>query len=134
MNAAARAPGVPSVRIGPHPDDATLAVVVARLDDLRAQQRADTQALTESIEALRRLVTESRSEMVSRDTWEARNAHVDDRFHDQGREIGELRATHAADVAALRQELASRRLPWPSVAAAITGIAALALTLAQLVP
>ncbi len=118
----------------PQPDDATLAVVVARLDDLREQQRADTKSLTDSIEALRRLLAESRGEMVSRDTWETRNAHVDGRFQDQGREIGDLRTTHAADVAALRQEIASRRMPWTSVAAALTGVAALALTIIQLIP
>lgn len=118
----------------PPADDATLAVVVARLDDLRAQQRADTQALAESIESLRRLMAEMRGDVVSRDTWETRNAHVDSRFQDQGREIGDLRTSHAADVAALRAEIASRRMPWPSVAAAITGVAALALTIIQLIP
>lgn len=118
----------------PQSDDATLAVVVARLDDLRDQQRQDTKALTESIEALRRLVAESRGDMVARDTWETRNAHVDSRFHDQGREIADLRTTHAADIAALRQDLASRRMPWPSVAAAVTGVAALAITLVQIIP
>lgn len=118
----------------PQSDDATLAVVVARLDDLREQQRADTKALSESIEALRRQLADSRGDMVSRDTWETRNAHVDGRFQDQGREIGDLRTTHATDIAELRQELASRRMPWPSVAAALTGVAALALTVIQLIP
>lgn len=110
-------------------DDATLAVVVARLDDLRAQQREDTQALVARIDTLSRQMAESRGEMVARDTWETRNAHVDSRFQDQGREIGELRTAHATDVAQLRQEIASRRMPWPSVAAALSGIAALALTI-----
>lgn len=118
----------------PPSDDATLAVVVARLDDLREQQRADTKTLTESIEAVRQQLAAMRGEVVSRDTWETRNAHVDGRFQDQGREIGDLRTSHAKDIADLRADIASRRAPWWSVAAVVVAAAALAITLIQIIP
>ena len=112
------------------PDDAaTLAVVVARLDDVRGDLRA-----------MRSELAASRADMVSRGEWEQRNRHVDSRHQDLGREIGTLRTAHATDVAAvraehtadvvtLRSEISARRLPWPSVVAAITAVAALVTSL-----
>lgn len=92
------------------PDEAvTLGVVVARLDDLRTDMRA-----------MREEVRKGQETSVSRGEWGQRNAHVDSRLDGQGREIGDLRT-----------ELRSRRLPWPSVAAAIVSIAALGLTITQ---
>lgn len=63
---------------------ATLAVVVARLDDVR-----------EDIRDLRTDLSAHRTEMVSRGEWEMRNRAVDNRFENQGREIAELKAARA---------------------------------------
>lgn len=65
-------------------DSATLAVVVARLDDVRGDLRD-----------LRTELTTHRTEMVSRGEWEMRNRAVDSRFDNQGREIAELKAARA---------------------------------------
>lgn len=90
-------------------DAATLAVVVARLDDLRGDVRH-----------LRTDLAASAERQVSRGEWAMRNAAVDQRFEDQGREIGSLRV-----------ELARRRLPWTTIATAIVAVAGLALTIVQ---
>lgn len=79
---------------------ATLAVVVARLDDVR-----------EDIRDLRTDLSTHRTEMVSRGEWEMRNRSVDSRFENQGREIAELKAARA---------------PWWSWASVIVAGAALA--------
>ncbi|MPT14035.1 MAG: hypothetical protein E2601_03870 [Microbacterium sp.] len=63
---------------------ATLAVVVARLDDVRSD-----------IRDLRGELTSHRTEMVSRGEWEMRNRAVDSRFEHQGREVAELKAARA---------------------------------------
>ena len=65
-------------------DAASLAVVVARLDDVR-----------EDIRDLRTDLSAHRTEMVSRGEWEMRNRAVDSRFDNQGREIAELKAARA---------------------------------------
>lgn len=92
------------------PDESTtLAVVVSRIDDLR-----------EDIAQLRAEATSNRDTLVSRGEWGQRNQHVDTRLNSHGREIGDLRA-----------ELRARRLPWPSVLAAVLAAVALA---AQLIP
>lgn len=65
-------------------DAASLAVVVARLDDVR-----------EDIRDLRTDLSSHRTEMVSRGEWEMRNRAVDSRFDNQGREIAELKAARA---------------------------------------
>lgn len=92
-------------------DPATLAVVVARLDDLRDDMRA-----------MRQELASHRADLVPRGEWEQRNRHVDARFQEQGREIANLRTE-------VRTEAQSRRQPWTAVAAAIVGIASIALTL-----
>lgn len=63
---------------------ATLAVVVARLDDVRGD-----------IRGMRAELASHRTEMVSRGEWEMRNRAVDSRFESQGREIAELKAARA---------------------------------------
>ncbi len=88
-------------------DVATLAVVVARLDDVRDDLRAVRGDLALAAER-----------SVGRGEWLMRNQAVDQRLADQGREIGDLRA-----------EVRSRRLPWTTVATAVVAIASLALTL-----
>lgn len=81
----------------------TLAVVVARLDDLRQ----DVQGLHTEVQA-------SRTEYVSRGEWGQRNIHVDSRFDAHGREIAQLRT-----------DVQSRRAPWWSVASILVAGAAL---------
>jgi hypothetical protein len=117
----------------PAPDDATLAVVVARLNDLRDQQRADTKALTEAIEGLRTELAASRITLVSRGEWAERNSAVADRFQEHGREIGSLRTaleTKATalegKITALETKIDGRRAPWWSVAAVLIAGAAVA--------
>lgn len=80
-------------------DAASLAVVVARLDDVR-----------EDIRDLRTDLSSHRTEMVSRGEWEMRNRAVDSRFDNQGREIAELKAARA---------------PWWSWASVLVAAAAL---------
>lgn len=114
------------------PMDPTLAVVVARLDDLRTQQRADTQALAASISALQAAIESQRRDTVSRGEWEQRNSHVDRRFDDQGREIGDLRKVIAVEIAEIKTDASSRRIPWTNTVSAIGVIVALALSLVTL--
>lgn len=92
-------------------DRATLAVVVARLDDLRDDMRA-----------MRQELASHRADLVPRGEWEQRNRHVDARFQEQGREVASLRTE-------LRTEIQSRRQPWTAVAGAVVAIASIALTL-----
>lgn len=74
-------------------DNATLAVVVARLDDLRAD-----------MQSMRDEIRKSSENAVSRGEWGQRNQHVDTRLNSLGREVGDL-----------RKDLDSRRAPWWSV-------------------
>lgn len=98
-------------------DNATLAVVVSRIDDLR-----------EDIAHMRQAVADAGARSVSRGEWEQRNNYVDSKFGAVGREIGDLRnETHtrhaelrsetANRYSELRAEIQSRRAPWWSVAA-----------------
>lgn len=89
--------------------DPTLAVVVARLDDLR-----------ESMTELRAEVRSSTANVVSRGEWVQRNQHVDGKFDSQGREISHLRA-----------EVASRRTSVPVVIGSCTGAISLIIVLIQ---
>lgn len=74
-------------------DSATLAVVVARLDDMRSD-----------FNSLREEVRKSSENYVSRGEWGQRNDHVDTRLNSLGREVGDL-----------RRDMDSRRAPWWSV-------------------
>ncbi len=89
----------------PEPD-ATLAVAVARLDDLRIDVRH-----------LRDEVQDSRRDNASRGEWGQRNSAVDARFEGQGREIAQL-----------RQDINSRRAPWWSTASVLLAGVAFAWT------
>lgn len=100
--------------LGRHPRaprdvDPTLAVVVARLDDLR-----------EDMKALRDEVRATGANVVGRGEWTQRNNLVDSRFEGHGREIAHIRT-----------DLASRRTPWPAVAGAVTGVGSLLIVLIQ---
>lgn len=83
------------------PSAIELAVVVARLDDLRAD-----------VQSMRNEIRDSRRDFVGRGEWEMRNRAVDSRFEGQGREIAELKAARA---------------PWWSWATVILAIGSLAL-------
>lgn len=91
--------------------NATLAVVVARLDDLRTDMHA-----------MREEIRKAQQNSVTRGEWALRNEHVDSRFAGHGREIADLRT-----------DLASRRTPWPAIAGAITGIGSLLIVLMQVI-
>lgn len=88
-------------------DEATLAVVVARLDDVRTDLARFGDRLDTSLRA-----------QVSRGEWEQRNTAVDARFDAQGREIAQLRAS-----------IAAAKAPWWSVGALIVSAGALAWTM-----
>lgn len=103
-------------RLQPGSADPTLAVVVARLDDLR-----------ESMTELRAEVRSSTANVVSRGEWVQRNQHVDGKFESQGREIARL----CTDIVQARTVAEQRRAPWWSVVAAIGSVVAIA---AALVP
>lgn len=96
-------------------DRVTLAVVVSRLDDFREEVRDDLRELREAVTNLSRGT-------VTRTEWELRNTHVDSKFRAQGREIGDLRA-----------ELRAKRQPWTAVASSLVAVAALVITLVQLI-
>lgn len=104
----------------PREVDPTLAVVVARLDDIR-----------EDVKALRDEMRATTANVVSKGEWMQRNSAVDSKFDAHGREIGQLRQDHAGDVASIRADLASRRTPWPAVAGAVTGAGSLLIVLIQ---
>lgn len=89
--------------------DPTLAVVVARLDDLR-----------EDMKALRSEVRSSTANVVGRGEWVQRNNLVDGRFDSQGKEISHLRT-----------EVASRRTSVPVVIGSATGAVSLIIMLIQ---
>ena len=91
--------------------DPTLAVVVARLDDVR-----------KDIDGLRADVRATTAANVPRGEWVQRNLYVDGMFAAQGREIGQLRA-----------EVAAKRTPWPAVAGAVTGALSLIVVLIQVI-
>ena len=88
---------------------ATLAVVVARLDDVRGD-----------IRDMRTEATAHRTEMVSRGEWEMRNRAVDSRFDNQGREIAELKAARAPWWSWASVLLAAFALGWALLGPAIT--------------
>lgn len=79
---------------GEHEVESQLAVVVARLDDVRGD-----------IASLRTELVRSRQDMVSKGEWEMRNKHVDSRFESQGGEISALSGRHDMDVALLRKDI-----------------------------
>lgn len=91
----------------PTPDAATLAVVVARLDDLR-----------EDMAALRQEVRTAANVSVGRGEWLQRNSAVDARFEGQGREIAELKNTQAAS-----------RAPWWAAVSALAALGSVAYNL-----
>lgn len=81
-------------------ETATVAVVVARLDDLRT----DVAGLRDELRTAQTMV-------VSRGEWGQRNAHVDTRLGNLGREVSDL-----------RRDVESRRAPWWStLAVALAG-------------
>ncbi|WP_029289145.1 hypothetical protein [Cellulomonas sp. HZM] len=111
------------------PDEVTLAVLAARMDDVR-----------EDIRGMRTDLSAHRAELVSRGEWEQRNRAVDARFQEQGREISTLRTsletkTTALDarVTAADNKADARRAPWWAVGALVVSAAALLVTLVPLI-
>ena len=93
----------------PSSDEATIAVLVARMGDvLKAMDR-----LSEEVKSASR-------NSVSRGEWTQRNEAVNSRFEAHGREIAQIRV-----------DLASRRMPWTAVAGAVTGAGSLLIVLIQ---
>jgi hypothetical protein len=104
------------------PDDVTLAVVAARLDDLRNDVRA-----------MRQELATHRAELVPRKEWEQRNQFVDGRFQEHGREIANIRTAVETKTTAMKAEIDARRAPWWTVAAVVLSGAALLVTLTPLI-
>ncbi len=105
------------------PDDVTLAVVAARLEDVRVEMRG-----------MRQDLASHRAELVPRGEWEQRNRHVDSRFQEMGREIGTLRVSLEAaktsleaKVAASEQRAEQRRAPWWAVLSSVAGLISVSL-------
>ena len=93
----------------PQSDEATIAVLVARMGDvLKAMDR-----LSDEVKSASR-------NSVSRGEWTQRNEAVNSRFESHGREIAQIRV-----------DLASRRTPWTAVAGAVTGAGSLLIVLIQ---
>lgn len=95
----------------------TLAVLVSQVADAR-----------QDIQQMRNEVAAARGESVSRNEWLQRNKMVDERFGAQGREIGDLRGVHVADMTMVRNDINSKRAPWWSVVSLIIAAAAVAAT------
>jgi len=100
------------------PDEVTLAVIGARLEDMR-----------EDIRSLRADLASHRADLVPRGEWEQRNHHVDGRFQEHGREIANLRTEVRSSIATVKAEVDQRRAPWWTVGALVISGAALLLTL-----
>lgn len=109
-------------------DPSELAVVAARLNDLRNQQREDTGLLRTSIDDLRKLIESQTQHYVSRGEWGQRNEHVDSRLANLTTDVSEAKADAKAVEAALDAEIKHRRQPWTAVAASVIAIAGFALT------
>jgi len=88
-------------------ENATLAVVVSRLDDLRGD-----------FASLRDELRRTSETSVTRNEWLQRNGYVDGKFDDQGKDISDLRA-----------ELAGKRAPWWTIVAVVTSCLALGWTI-----
>jgi len=111
------------------PDEITLAVVAARLDDLR-----------EDVKGVRSDLAIHRAELVGRGEWLQRNQAVDDRFQAQGREIGQLRTDLNTKTTVLDGEIKAvdtkadqRRAPWWAVASLVVATVMAALYIVPLI-
>jgi malate synthase len=96
-------------------EEATLAVVVSRIDDLR-----------EDVQHLRTDLADVRTGLVSRGEWEQRNNHVDSRFQAQSLQSDTRHQQLGREIGELRTEIRARQAPWWSVAAVIVAGVALA--------
>ena len=127
--------------------EATLALVVERLGDLRVQQEKDTVALTNAIAELRQEMQENSRTYVPRAEWEQRNRLVDERHETRGKELNQLKIDQAADFSAYKTTVASelktlrdnfdaaersRRVPALSVGALVVSSAVLVIQLLNL--
>ena len=62
---------------------------------------------------------------VPRTEWEQRNLYVDGRFNVMGADLVKTRADSAAEVAAVKSDIASRRAPWWTIVATVGGLLAI---------
>lgn len=103
----------------PDNDTVTLAVVVARLDDIK-----------DDIKDARKDIADFKKEAVSRGEWVQRNNHVDERFRNvddkfagQRKETDDKFDSKGKEIASLQAEMSSKRAPWWSVAAILLAAA-----------
>lgn len=94
--------------------EATLAVVVSRLDDLRT-----------SFADLRKEMTDQAQKAVPRGEWIGRNNLVDRRFEEQGSDIQGIRK----DLEKYMTDQQARRAPWWTIVSVVFGAAGVAGTL-----
>lgn len=103
-------------------ETSTLAVVVARLDDLRDSQKEYEDRLMKEMQNLRSELRETHADHVSRGEWMQRNAYVDG-FKDAlskeisevkdnlGKELQNIKTDLTKDISEVKQEQASKRVP-----------------------
>lgn len=94
--------------------EATLAVVVARLDDLRT-----------NFADFRREMTDQAQKAVPRGEWIGRNQLVDSRFEEMGSDIQDIRVS----LEKYKADQQARRAPWWTIVSVVFGAAGVAGTL-----
>lgn len=110
-------------------DNATLAVVVARLDDMKNAQAGYEERTMGELQGIRDEIRRFHEDKVSRGEWIQRNTHSDSRFEQLGRDLNKVKTDTMAAVAEVKQDAAARRTPWTSVLASSTGVGALVVSL-----
>lgn len=96
-------------------DNATLAVLVAQLKDMKDAQTKFEDRVIKEMQGVREEIRASHDSKVSRNEWLQRNESVDLRFRSQGEEISELKI----GLAAHKSEITSKRAPWWNIATVI---------------
>lgn len=111
-------------------ETSTLAVVVARLDDMKKSQEQYEARMMNELQGLRAELRQSHEDKVSRGEWLQRNTTVDNKFDSYGKElsnhreetarqIANLKTDFATDISELKQENAAKKSPpavWISLA------------------
>lgn len=103
-------------------ETSTLAVVVARLDDMKKSQEQYESRMMRELQGLRSELRQSHEDKVSRGEWLQRNQTVDAKHEslsrdvstlreDYARELSHLKTDVAADISELKQENAAKKSP-----------------------
>lgn len=92
------------------------------------------EGVKDDIHQMREDLRRYNDDKVSRNEWTQRNEHVDAMIRDLAKEIANARVDMAADISELKQENASKKVPWTSVAVAVVAVATIALTLMMNLP